>query len=275
MADGFRIESRISPHTDLTWEIAISCEVKQRRNRVVLNYDRAQHEAEGALRKARASDAHIYTSNEQFNHWLNRSLADLHMLISDTPQGLYPYAGVPWFSVPFGRDGIITALQMLWMNPDIARGVLGFLAATQATEARPEQDAEIGKILHETRQGEMAALGKSHSVDTMGVSTPPHCSLYWQAPTTTEAAIVSSLSPSGRIFSVHSSGSIRLVIQRAWVSQPMRDGLPRASCIKDGKIHTILFFMPTGRQWRGRLRCVRSRPMCIEASELQRIWQGF
>lgn len=160
MADGFRIESSIPPHADLAWEITISCEIKQRRNRVVLTYDRAQHEAESALHQARASDAHVYTSNEQFNHWLNRSLADLHMLISDTPHGLYPYAGVPWFSVPFGRDGIITALQMLWMNPGIARGVLGYLAATQATDIRPEQDAEVGKILHETRQGEMAALGE-------------------------------------------------------------------------------------------------------------------
>ncbi|MBX3303732.1 MAG: amylo-alpha-1,6-glucosidase, partial [Nitrospira sp.] len=160
MADGFRIESRIPPHADKTWEITISCEVKQRRSRGVLTYDRAQHEAERTLQEARASDAHVYTANEQFNHWLNQSLADLHMLTSDTPHGPYPYAGVPWFSVPFGRDGIITALQMLWMNPRIARGVLGYLAATQATEVRPEQDAEVGKILHETRQGEMAALGE-------------------------------------------------------------------------------------------------------------------
>jgi glycogen debranching enzyme len=160
MADGFRIESRIPPNADLTWEITISCELEQRRKTGVLTYDRAQHEAEKALEKATASDAHVFTSNEQFNHWLNRSLADLHMLISDTPHGLYPYAGVPWFSVPFGRDGIITALQMLWMNPGIARGVLGYLAATQATDVRPEQDAEVGKILHETRQGEMAALGE-------------------------------------------------------------------------------------------------------------------
>ncbi len=159
-SDGFSIESRIPPHTGMTWDIAISCEIKQRRSRVSLSYHRACSETEHALQDAKACDAHVYTANEQFNHWLNRSLADLHMLISKTPQGLYPYAGVPWFSVPFGRDGIITALQMLWVNPAVARGVLGFLASTQATEVRPEQDAEVGKILHETRQGEMAALGE-------------------------------------------------------------------------------------------------------------------
>lgn len=160
MADGFKIEARIPPRAEMSWDIAVSCEIKPRRSQAAISYDRAQREAEGTLREAKASDAHVYTSNEQFNHWLNRSLADLHMLLSETPQGLYPYAGVPWFSVPFGRDGIITALQMLWMNPTIARGVLGFLASTQATEVRPEQDAEVGKILHETRQGEMAALGE-------------------------------------------------------------------------------------------------------------------
>ena len=96
----------------------------------------------------------------RFNDWLDQSRADVALLTTDLPTGPYPYAGVPWFSTPFGRDGIITAWQMLWLDPSLAKGVLTYLAMRQATEFSAFQDAAPGKIMHETRGGEMSALGE-------------------------------------------------------------------------------------------------------------------
>jgi glycogen debranching enzyme len=104
--------------------------------------------------------AGIKTSNEQFNEWVDRSQFDLLSLLADTRYGKYPFAGVPWYNTAFGRDGIITSLQTLWIAPDIAKDVLNYLAQTQATEVNPYQDAEPGKVIHEVRSGEMVELGE-------------------------------------------------------------------------------------------------------------------
>ena len=93
-----------------------------------------------------------------FNAWLDQSRADIALLTTDLPTGPYPYAGTPWFSTPFGRDGILSAWQMLWLDPSLARGVLTYLAMRQATETSAYRDSQPGKIMHETRGGEMSAL---------------------------------------------------------------------------------------------------------------------
>ncbi len=101
----------------------------------------------------------ISFSNPRLQKWFDCSREDLALLINHYAGGPYPCAGLPWFATPFGRDGIITALQMTWADPRIAKGVLKYLSATQATELIPAKDAEPGKIMHETRQDEMSRLG--------------------------------------------------------------------------------------------------------------------
>lgn len=111
-------------------------------------------------RRLSAGVTSIETSNSIFNEVLCRSMADLNILMTETPQGRYPYAGIPWYSTTFGRDGLITAMQMLWIDPRVARGVLRRLAVHQARATDPQADAQPGKILHEMRGGEMSALGE-------------------------------------------------------------------------------------------------------------------
>ncbi|BAU47373.1 amylo-alpha-1,6-glucosidase [Sulfurifustis variabilis] len=147
---------RLAPRAQRDLYASVACEYEERAP-AVISYDRALAKVEEEL-AASAAAARVYTSNEQFNDWTNRSFADMRMLISHTPEGRYPYAGVPWYSTPFGRDGILAAMQMLLLDPDLARGVLAYLGARQAEAMDPACDAEPGKVLHETRRGEMAAL---------------------------------------------------------------------------------------------------------------------
>ncbi|MBS0334922.1 MAG: amylo-alpha-1,6-glucosidase [Proteobacteria bacterium] len=113
-----------------------------------------------AMRARRRHGARLRSSGRLFNEWLDKSAADLALLTTLMETGPYPYAGIPWFSTAFGRDAIITAWQILWFEPSLARGVLTYLAAHQAEEISAFRDSQPGKIMHETRRGEMAVLGE-------------------------------------------------------------------------------------------------------------------
>jgi glycogen debranching enzyme len=144
-----RYELALDPDTEQTIAITIDCELSDQ--------PAGQHGPKPASRLERWR-TEIAASQAAFDAWLRRSRTDLALLTASTEHGPFPYAGVPWFCTPFGRDSLITAYEVLWVAPELARGVLRFLAAHQATEDDPDRDAEPGKILHEMRAGEMANL---------------------------------------------------------------------------------------------------------------------
>jgi glycogen debranching enzyme len=162
---GGRAEFRISlpPKGDAHIYVTIGCELEEKTSRFQPGYS----DYFGAFTQVNKTIGHklenrckIVSSNPLFNSWIDRSTSDLVMLTTDLQQGPYPYAGVPWYSTTFGRDGILTAWEYLWIDPSLAKGVLTFLADHQATTLDPERDAEPGKILHEARKGELALLNE-------------------------------------------------------------------------------------------------------------------
>lgn len=101
----------------------------------------------------------IETDNPALNRVVEQSLRDLRLLLLMPPTGPYVAAGIPWYATPFGRDGLITALQTLPINPAIARGTLRYLAAHQGRAVDSSRDEEPGKIMHEMRSGETVSTG--------------------------------------------------------------------------------------------------------------------
>jgi glycogen debranching enzyme len=157
---GITVPLHIGAHGEASFMVNVVCERTGSGPVVVGGYSESLQAMSHQRTSGPMAGVDIQTSNEQFNNWIRRSCADLAMMVTETPHGPYPYAGVPWFSTVFGRDGIITALELLWLAPSVAKGVLSYLAATQATRHDPASDADPGKILHEMRKGEMARLGE-------------------------------------------------------------------------------------------------------------------
>ncbi len=155
-ADGAAFELALEPGG--SDELFIEVGLVEQATPTLARYRQAAAHARRRMRARSRRGARVRSGGPLFGDWLERSRADLALLTSDLPTGPYPFAGIPWFSTPFGRDAVITSLQTLWLNPGLARGVLAFLAEHQAHESSSFLDAAPGKIMHETRKGEMARL---------------------------------------------------------------------------------------------------------------------
>ena len=157
---GARFDLELQPGQEIHFYCTVACEIEGRPRLEPSDYETAYQCKRQAKARQQEAQCRIETSHPLMNLWLDRSASDLAMLTTELVTGPYPYAGVPWYSTTFGRDGLITARQTLWADPALAKGVLAFLAATQAKLEDPQRDAEPGKILHEARLSEMARTGE-------------------------------------------------------------------------------------------------------------------
>lgn len=124
-----------------------------------LEFDAAVHSLRRSYEEWDRDSTQIVTDNEVFNQLLSRSLRDLRALYTLQNGNGVLAAGIPWYVTVFGRDALLSAHQMLMVNPRLAREALEVLASHQGTKDDPWRDEEPGKILHEIRLGELAAAG--------------------------------------------------------------------------------------------------------------------
>jgi glycogen debranching enzyme len=103
----------------------------------------------------------VRSDEELFDRVLARSLLDLDMLRSRHDGRSYYSAGVPWYATLFGRDSLISALQMLAFEPDVAADTLRILGGLLGREVDDSRDEQPGRVLHELRVGEPANLGET------------------------------------------------------------------------------------------------------------------
>lgn len=102
----------------------------------------------------------IETDSQPLNRAVERALLDIHALETRAGGIEFTAAGVPWFDTLFGRDSLITGMQLAAFAPSLLGRTLRVLAGYQSTEADDTHDASPGKLPHELRWGELANLGE-------------------------------------------------------------------------------------------------------------------
>jgi glycogen debranching enzyme len=156
----FQLEVRITGESER--ESAQVRDHAHRRGSVmrVKSFDHAVEARRSGIVHARAGWASVSGNNQLFDSLLKRSAADVTSMISRTTEGTFIMAGIPWFATLFGRDSLITTMAVMPFNPDIAAATLQTLAGLQGSKIDERRDEQPGKIVHEIRDGEMAATGE-------------------------------------------------------------------------------------------------------------------
>src|SRR5437868_12226402 len=88
-------------------------------------YDDALQALQASYRRWHDQTTRITTDNAFLDRGLlRRCQIDIRILLDELDSGRFTISRIPWFSAPFGRDALITSIQTLMLNPEIARGTL-------------------------------------------------------------------------------------------------------------------------------------------------------
>ena len=232
-----RFALTIQPHERVSLFMAVSCEEGQPEPRPARLFFVGLRNAQRALRAATKRAASVESSSELFNEMLCRGVADLYMLTTVTEYGLFPYAGIPWFSTPFGRDAIITAIEMLWIDPAIARGVLGDSSPqTRRRNCSPTPTPNREKYCMRCARAKWRGSEKCRSPATTAPSTARRCLFFWQASTSSGRATSPRFPSCGRISKRRFAGSIRTATGTGTDSSNISVQASPGSSIRAGRI---------------------------------------
>ncbi len=152
---------RLKPDEQKEVEVRILCGCEEASSsQTPTRFDDALMQRRAEIERLDAGWARISASHESLDLLLQRSIADLTSMMRFAPEGTFLMAGIPWFATLFGRDSMLTALFALPLNPALAVGTLKTLASLQGSQSDSARDEQPGKIVHEIRGGELAAIGE-------------------------------------------------------------------------------------------------------------------
>src|SRR5918911_262435 len=145
------------------WQLKVRCELRdgqagQLESRPNQTGGARDSDRERAQTGSLGAGTQVETSNPLFNEIITRSFLDLHLLSMRQQDELFFAAGVPWYVALFGRDSLVTSLQMAAFEPEVLAHTARLLAARQGQRVDDWRDEQPGKILHEFRVDEMANL---------------------------------------------------------------------------------------------------------------------
>ncbi|MFR9775728.1 glycogen debranching N-terminal domain-containing protein [Micromonospora sp. MS34] len=173
---------RISVPPDGEWQTTLNVETRilgagnrDFRESIRVGHARSADTLQRALDEWLAAAPTLVCEYPQLTATYRRSLIDLAALryTALSTQTELVAAGLPWFMTLFGRDSMITCLQVLPFTPQLVSATLSALAMGQGGRLDDFQDEEPGKILHEIRYGESA-----------GFEEQPHSPYFGAADTT-------------------------------------------------------------------------------------------